>query len=291
MAASPVASTLMWCLPIQMESPSCKVARSTRRSLTKVPLRLPRSSTTRRPDSKKTRAWSFETARLSTTRSLSGERPMRTGREPTGTSLTVFSSNISDSLAISVTSGGTISACRFLRPRAQPGEPALRFGLERDNDDGNIVDSAAFVGVFDELFGGALWIRLRLESSGNFRFSDHAREAVRTEEQDVALEKRDLFDVHFNFGLRAKSAKQNALQIALFGFAGGQDSAADLFGNQRMIAGELLKLSRAKQIDAAVANVADAELHVFNTCGGLWCAPTFFLVVGIRGREYFFFGG
>src|ERR1700758_5864724 len=85
---------------------------------------------------------------------------MRTGREPTGTSLTIFSSNISDSLAMSVTSGGTISACRFLRSKAQPGEPALRFGLERNHDDGNIVDSAAFVGVLDEFFGGALWIRV-----------------------------------------------------------------------------------------------------------------------------------
>src|SRR5260221_12421356 len=162
MEESPVASTLMWCLPIQMESPSCKVARSTRRSLTKVPLRLPRSSTTRRPDSKKTRAWSFETARLTTTRLLSGERPMSTGREPMETSFTSFSSNISDSFAISVTSGGTISACGFMRPTAQPGKPALGFGLKSNDDDADVVQAAAFVGERHQLFRSALGLRLGL---------------------------------------------------------------------------------------------------------------------------------
>src|SRR5438046_2568345 len=49
--ASPLASTLILCLPMWMLSPSCNVARSTRRSFTKVPLRLSRSSTTMRPAS------------------------------------------------------------------------------------------------------------------------------------------------------------------------------------------------------------------------------------------------
>src|SRR5260370_5720416 len=193
---------------------------------------------------------------------------MRTGREPTGISLTIFSSNISDSLAMSLTSSGTISACRLLRPAAQPGKPAFRLRLQRNYDDRNVVDAAAFVGVFDELFGGALRIRLCLESPRDFRFSDHAREAIGTEKQNITWEKRNLFDIHFDFGLRSQGAKQNALQIALLGFARGQDSAANLFGNQRMVAGQLLKLSGAKQIEAAVADVADAELHTINPCCG-----------------------
>src|SRR6266478_5445724 len=176
--ASPVASTLMWCLPIQMESPSCSVARSTRRSFTKVPLRLPRSSTTSRPDSKYTRAWSLDTARLSTTRSLSGERPIRTGREPTGTSLTIFCSNISESLAMSFTSGEAISAFRFMRPTAQPRKPALRFGPERNDDYSYVVDAAAVIRELDELFCGALRNGLRLECSSDFGLGDHARESV-----------------------------------------------------------------------------------------------------------------
>src|SRR5438477_8517798 len=103
---------------------------------------------------------------------------MRTGREPTGTSFTIFCSNIRDSLAMSVTSSGTISACRFIRPTAQPGKPAFGFRLERNDDDRNVVDTAAFIGMFDKLFGGALRIRFGLQSSSNFRLGDHACEAV-----------------------------------------------------------------------------------------------------------------
>src|SRR6266436_6816946 len=136
---------------------------------------------------------------------------MRTGREPTGTTLTIFSSNISDSLAMSVTSSGTISACRFMRPTAQPGKPAFGFRLERNHNGRNVVDAAAFVSVFDEFFSGALRIRLRLQSSGNFRLGDHTGEAIRAEQQHIAWEKRDLFDIHFDFGLRSERAEQNAL--------------------------------------------------------------------------------
>src|ERR1700719_1441482 len=119
---------------------------------------------------------------------------MRTGREPTGTTLTIFSSNISDSLAMSVTSSGTISACRFMRPTAQPGKPAFGFRLDRNDDDRNVVDAAAFVSVFDELFSGALRIRLRLKNSSNFRLGDHACTAIRGVHTNIAWDNTDLFD-------------------------------------------------------------------------------------------------
>src|SRR5258708_2144707 len=115
------------------------------------------------------------------------------------------------SLAMAVTSSGTISACRFMRPTAQPGKPAFGFSLERNDDDRNVVDAAAFVSVFDELFSGALRIRLRLKSSSNFRLGDHTCEAIRAEEQNIAREKRDLFDIHFDFGLCSQEPEQNAL--------------------------------------------------------------------------------
>ena len=69
-----------------------------------------------------------------------------------------------------------------------------------------------------------------------------------------------MLDVHFDFRLSAESAQQNALQIALFGFAGGQNPAADLLRHKRVVAGELLQLPGTKKIDPAVAYVRDAEL-------------------------------
>src|SRR5260370_12685770 len=107
---------------------------------------------------------------------------MRTGREPIGTSLTSFLSNISDNLAISVTSGGAISACRFVRPAAQPGKPALGFRFKSNDNDADVVHAAALVGERHQLFRGALRLRLRLQGAGNFGFGDHSSESIRTEE-------------------------------------------------------------------------------------------------------------
>src|ERR1700675_4675000 len=99
---------------------------------------------------------------------------MRTGREPMGTSLTSFSSNISNSLAISVTSSGAISACRFVRSAAQPGKPAFGFRLQRNDDDADVVHAAAFVCQRHQLFRGLLRLRLGLQGTGDFWLGDHA---------------------------------------------------------------------------------------------------------------------
>src|SRR6266567_9114936 len=143
---------------------------------------------------------------------------MRTGREPTGTSLTTVSSNMSDSLAMSFASGGTISAFRFLRPTAQPRKPALRFGPERNDDYGYVVDAAAFIRELDELFCGALRNGFRLKCSSDFGLGDHARQSVGAKQQNIAREKSNLFHVHFDLSLSAERPKQNALQVALFRF-------------------------------------------------------------------------
>ena len=55
--------------------------------------------------------------------------------------------------------------------------------------------------MFDEFFGGTLRIGLGLQGSGDFRLGDHPRETVRTEQQNIARKKLDLFDIHFHFWL------------------------------------------------------------------------------------------
>ena len=44
----------------------------------------------------------------------------------------------------------------------------------------------------------------------------------------------------------AQRAQKNALHVAAFGFGGRQDSAADLFGDKRVVAGELLQIAAAQ---------------------------------------------
>src|SRR6266852_2415221 len=237
--ASPLVSTLILCLPMWILSPSCRVARSTRRSFTKVPFRLSRSSTTMRPASKKTFAWWLDTARLSTGKSLSGERPMVTGLLPTGTSFTILLSNMRLRFGISISSNATIRARIFARPAAQPRIPSLGILVEPRNHDGDVIRAAAFIGERDEFFRRARGVGLRLERSRDFRLRDHARQSIGAKQQNIPGEKRVFLSIHFDFFLCAKRAQQDALHIALFCLGGGQNAAPHLFGNERMISCEL----------------------------------------------------
>src|SRR5229473_2858729 len=257
--ASPLVSTLILCLPMWMLSPSCKVARSTRRSFTKVPFRLSRSSTTMRPASKKTFAWWLDTARLSTGMSLSGERPMVTGRLPTGTSFTILLSNMRLSFGISISSRSTIRSYIFARIAAQPRKPSLGFLFKPHNHDGDVVRAAALIGERDKLFGCPLGIGLGLERSRDFGIRDHARQPIGAEQEHIPGEKCVLLDGHFDFRLCAQRAQQHALHVAFFRFRRSQDAAPHLLCYQRMIPCELKQAAAAEQIGATVADVSDAE--------------------------------
>src|SRR5882672_10149967 len=121
------------------------------------------------------RAWWLETARLSTGMSLSGERPIVMGRLPSGTSLTVLPSNMRLSLGISVSSRGAVRARVFAPTRAQPGKPTFGFVLQTNNNYGDVICAAIFIGDGNEALGSFLRIGFRLQGAGNFRIGDHTR--------------------------------------------------------------------------------------------------------------------
>src|SRR5580692_9024762 len=101
--------------------------------------------------------------------SLSGERPMLTGRVPTGTSLTVFASNIRLSFAILRSSCGTVSGRFFSRSTEQPREPSSGFRAHTHDNHSDVVHPTPLVGQGNKLFRGPRRIRLRLQSARNFR--------------------------------------------------------------------------------------------------------------------------
>src|SRR5262249_17238664 len=181
------------------------------------------------------------------------------GRLPMGTSFTVFPSNIRLSLGISVSSRGAVFARVFAPSRAQPGTPTFGVVLQTNNDDGDVVDAAVFIGDADQSFGRFLRIGLCLQSACDFRIGNHSSQTVGTQKKQVARKESLLFGIDFDFSLRAESAKQDALHFALLGLAGADDSGADLLRHKRVIAGQLLQSSVAKQVSAAVADVSDAE--------------------------------
>src|SRR5208283_4608853 len=122
-------------------------------------------------------------ARLSMGMSLSGERPMLTGRLPMGTSFTNLFSNIRLSFAMQILLRRLVF---FGRAATHPGKPTLGLFLEARDDDSNVINAAAIVGQLDKLLGRGSGICLRLHGTGNFRFGDHTGEAIGTHEKHVA---------------------------------------------------------------------------------------------------------
>src|SRR5438876_1559226 len=184
---------------------------------------------------------------------------MVTGRVPTETSLTILLSNMRLSFGISISSKIAIRTWIFARCAAQPPKPSPGILVEPRDHNSNVVRAAAFVREGNKFFRRSPRVGLGLQRSCNFRFRDHARQSIGTEQQNIARKERVLLCIHFDFRLRAKRAQQNALHVAFFGLGGGQYSTPHLFGNQRVIPCKLQQAATAKQISAAVAHVSDAE--------------------------------
>src|SRR5690242_4781348 len=86
-------------------------------------------------------------------RSLSGARPMVTGRVPSETSFKTAFSNLRTSLDIFFFSSGqsrvqTLPGIPF--PDFQPVQHALRLGLDAQDDHADVVDAAIFIGQIDQ---------------------------------------------------------------------------------------------------------------------------------------------
>src|ERR1700681_3441476 len=113
---------------------------------------------------------------------------MPTGRLPTGTSFTSFSSNIKLSFAILLSSCGTVGCGFCSRAAAEPREPFFGFASDMHDDDGNVIRAALLVGQLHKPCGGLAGIGFGLQCSCNFGFCDHARQAIRAEHQNVAPE-------------------------------------------------------------------------------------------------------
>src|SRR6266852_8493939 len=102
------------------------------------------------------------------------------------------------SFAISMSSTRAVSGRVLSRPTAQPGKPAFGIRVEAHDNDSDVVRASALIRKSDEFFRRPRGIGLRLESPGDFRLGDHARQAIRTEKQDIPRKQRVLLGVHFN---------------------------------------------------------------------------------------------
>jgi len=127
---------------------------------------------------------------------------------------------------------------RGARTAAQPGKPALGGLVGADHDHGYVIRAALFVGQVHQPLGGLGRIGFGLQGAGDFGLGDHAGEAVRAHQQDVAAEEHVFFGVHFDVGMRAQRAQQHALHFAAFGFGRRKYAAAHLLCYQGMVVGE-----------------------------------------------------
>ena len=134
---------------------------------------------------------------------------MPTGLAPTGTSFTVFSSNISVSFAISQSSCRAVAAARiFLRPAAQPRKPTLIFRFHANHDYRYVVRAAIFVCQRHQPVGSACGIHLCLQGPRNFGLRDHARQAIRAQQQKIPRKQNVFIRIHVHFRLCSQRPQQ-----------------------------------------------------------------------------------
>jgi hypothetical protein len=73
--------------------------------------------------------------------------------------------------------------------------------------------------------------------------------------------------VNSDYFMRAESARQNILQFAAFRLLRSDQTLADLFGDERVIGGQLFQRASAQQIGAAIADMSEAEALPFQPRG------------------------
>src|SRR6202171_1842041 len=78
--------------------------------------------------------------------------------------------------------------------------------------------------------------------------------------------------IHFDFRLRAERANQNALHFTLVGLLRCQNAATNLFGDERMIPGELVERTGAQQVRAAVAHMSHTDAVLLYPGGNYRCS-------------------
>src|SRR5580693_2281571 len=117
--------------------------------------------------------------------SLSGERPIVTGRVPSGTSFNTAPSNFRSNLDISVYSppaaaGPTLPGIPL--PNFQTIEHPFRVGKESQDDHTDVVDASVFIGQIDEPVRCILRRGARQDRARDFRVGYHARQSVRAQQ-------------------------------------------------------------------------------------------------------------
>src|ERR1700726_689573 len=117
--------------------------------------------------------------------SLSGERPIVTGRVPSGTSFNTAPSNFRSNLDISIYSppaeaGPTLPGVPL--PNFQTIEHAFRVRKKSQDDPPDVVDTTISVAQTDEPVRRILRGCARQESARDFRVGYHPRQSVRAQQ-------------------------------------------------------------------------------------------------------------
>jgi len=97
------------------------------------------------------------------------------------------------------------------------------------------------------------------ESAGNFLVGDHVRKAIRAQQQAISVEQDLLIDVHFDLILSAQGAHQNVLKLLDSASWGVKWCPPKVFGDQRVIGGELFERAAAQEVGTAIADVRQAH--------------------------------
>ena len=131
--------------------------------------------------------------------------------------------------------------------------------VEPEQDDGDVVATAALIGGPHERLGGRLQRRRRAQQRRQLAVGDHPRQAVGAEHVDVARARGMGVGVDLDLRLRPQRAcDDRALRVVLGGLRRQLPRPFQL-GDQRVVLGQLDELVAAQPVGAAVPDVADAD--------------------------------
>src|SRR5580704_18355418 len=188
---------------------------------------------------------------------LSGERPMLTSCWPTATSFNMELSNFKTSLDMGTPSlSSWILGC--FEPTADLAHRARCFWAMAQDYCSNVVAASGVIGLLDQRIGGLLRAGGFLQDAGDLRLGKLPKQSIGAEQVGVAVAQKFFGDFHVHVLLDAERARQHILHAAAAGLLQGDDSAADLLGDEGMIFCQLVQLLVAEQICAAVSDVRDA---------------------------------
>src|SRR6266511_473767 len=137
-----------------------------------------------------------------------------------------------------------------------PPDARYRLRARLDDDDGDVVVTAAVVRERDEATGGEVE-RALLDDAQDLRVVDEVREPVAADDERVARIELEPHEIDHHLLLEADRARDDVLEPAVLRLVGADRPGLELLVDERVVLGDLVDAPLPQEVAAAVADVRD----------------------------------